>query len=79
MLISSSAIDSFAVTPSDSTDISCEALYVGGGGAIAIKHVSTGATITYSGIPAGTIIPVKLRNGRVMAASTASLIIAMQV
>lgn len=79
MIISSCAVNSAAVTASDSTDVSCEALYIGGAGDVAIKHKSTTATVTYVGVTAGTILPVKLVNGRVMAATTATNIVAMSV
>lgn len=79
MLVSSSAISSVAVTTSDTTRIDCDKLYVGGTGAVAIKHSSTGATVTYSGVPAGTVLDVRLVDGRVMAATTATLIVAMSI
>ena len=77
MLVNASARNSEAVTPSDATVINCDALYVGVTGNIAIKHTATGATITYSNFPAGAYLSVKLINGRVMAATTASSIIAV--
>ena len=79
MIVSSSAINSVAVTPSDSTEVSCEALYIGGDGNVAIKHKADTATVTYTGLTAGMILPVKLVGGRIMAATTATLIIAMSV
>lgn len=77
MLVNASAKNSLAVTASDSTSINCDALYIGVAGNVAIKHVASGATYTYIGLPAGAILPVKLIDGRVMAATTASSIIAM--
>ena len=77
MLVNASARNSEAVTASDSTVINCDALYIGNGGDLAIKHVSSGATITYVGLPAGAILPLKLIDGRVMAATTATSIVAM--
>lgn len=77
MLISQSACNSVAVTPSDSTAVNCNALYIGGTGAVAIKHVDTGATITFTAVPTGMILPVKLVNGRVMAATAATSIVAL--
>lgn len=79
MIISTSAVNSLAVTKSDSTEVDCEALYIGGAGDLVIKHTSTSATVTYSGLTAGTVLPVRLRKGRVMAATTATLIVAMSV
>lgn len=79
MLISATAVNSVAVTASDSTEVSCEALYIGSSGNVAIKHQSTSATVTYIGVPAGSILPLRLRSGRVMAATTAGSIVAMSV
>ena len=63
----------FAVTKSDSTELpqSCCGLYVGGTGDVVVKTES-GLTVTFSAVPAGTILPVAVR--RVMNATTATLI-----
>jgi len=79
MLISACAVHSVAVTKSDSTDVSCEALYIAGTGDVVIKHHAASAAVTYSGVAAGAILPVKLVNGRVMNATTATGIVAMSV
>lgn len=58
------------VTPSDVADLAnapCRALYVGGGGDVTIQDVA-GNTITFAGIPTGTVLPVKAM--RVMATDT---------
>lgn len=44
-----------AVTPSDTTEIFGHALYVGGGGNVAMV-TEGGQTVTFSGVPAGTTI-----------------------
>jgi hypothetical protein len=79
MLISACAVGSFAVTPSDSTVINCEAIYIGGDGNVAIKHRAENTTVTFVGVTAGTILPVKIVGGRIMAATTATNIVALQV
>lgn len=66
-----------AVTPSDSTLVNCRALWVGGAGALALSPDGSTAAVTLSAVPAGTLVPVSLNSGRVMAASTATLIIAL--
>ena len=71
-----SATSSGAVTPSDSTELDFNALYVGGSGDVSIKHEASGATVVYSGIPAGMILPVA--GQRVMAATTATYIVWMK-
>jgi hypothetical protein len=78
MLVSSSATDAFAVTPSDSTDISCEGIYVGTTGNLAIKHKTGSSVVTYVGVASGSILPLRLTNGRIMAATTASNIVALR-
>ena len=67
-----------AVTPSDTTLINCRALWVGGAGAVAIA-TQTGTAVTLSAVPAGTLIPIALDQGRVMSTNTtATLIVALQ-
>ena len=54
------ARDAAAVTPSDSTQISpvARALYVGGAGNIKLV-TEEGTTVTFQGIVAGSVLPVK--------------------
>lgn len=77
--VQASAKHSAAVTPSDTTKLEFKALYVGGGGSVAIRHDFNGSTVTYSNVPAGSILPVASNgpNGQVMAATTATSIVAM--
>lgn len=77
MKVFSSAKTFVAVTPSDSTSVSCKALYIGNTGNVVISAGSTGAGITFVGVPAGLFMPVELQNGRVMAATTATGIVAL--
>ena len=75
------ATGAVAVTPSDSTVLACRALYVGGGGNVAVELGGTatsprsGTTITFTNVPSGTILPVSCY--RVMAATTATSIVAL--
>lgn len=66
-----------AVTPSDSTDLTgTRALFVGGAGNVAVRMVGDpAATVTLTGVVAGTILPVRVT--RVMAATTATNITAL--
>lgn len=67
-----------AVTTSDSTRISCRAIYVGGAGNIALSPDGTTAATTFTAVPVGTILPVTLDQGRIMATNTtATLLIAL--
>ena len=79
MLVSNSASSSVVLTKSDSTSVTCDMLYVGGTGDVHIKHTSGGATVIFSAVPAGTILPVCLKDGRLMAATTATLVTAMSL
>jgi hypothetical protein len=58
--LNSPALDAFAVTPADGADLAqaVRGLYVGGAGAVTIV-TSVGATVTFVGVPAGAIIPIR--------------------
>lgn len=58
-----------AVTPHDSTDLTylTKALYVGGAGNVAAVRAD-GTAVVFSGVPAGTILPIRCR--RVNSTST---------
>jgi len=67
-----------AVTPSDTTIINCRALYVGGAGNVAVKTTSGATAVTFTAPPVGTILPINIDGGQVMATNTtATLIIAL--
>lgn len=63
-----SATSSGAVTKSDSTVLDFNALYVGTGGDVAIKHAEDGAAVTYTNVPSGSVLPVS--GVRVMSTGT---------
>jgi len=72
----SSANDGAAVTKSDSTVVAFDALYVGGAGDVAVT-TPLGSVLTFSAVPAGSIIPI--RCVRVMSTNTtATLIVGMK-
>jgi len=54
------ASDASSVTPSDTTNVSAKALYVGGGGDVAVV-TEDGTTVTFSGVPAGSILPIRVQ------------------
>ncbi len=65
-----------AVTKSDSTVINARALYIGGAGDVAIKCQEGDTAVTFSGVAAGTILPVAA--AIVMSTNTsATLIVAL--
>ena len=64
-----------AVTPSDTTELNCRALYVGTTGNVVLQMPGRSETVTFSNVPAGTFMPVSAR--RVMAATTATNLVAL--
>jgi len=61
------ALDAVAITKSDSTALDIVALYVGTAGDVAVR-TWRGSTITFTSVPAGSILPV--RCDRVMSTNT---------
>lgn len=49
-----------AVTPNDSTVVAFDAFYVGGTGGDVSVITDRNQTVTFTGVPAGTIIPLKI-------------------
>jgi len=65
------------LTPSDSADLAnvAAALWVGGAGNISLD-TPDGTTVLISGIPAGTVLPVRVRRVR-STSTTATLIVGL--
>lgn len=70
----SPAGDGAAITPSDATVVAFDSIYVGGAGNVVVK-TPLGTTLTFTAPPVGTIIPI--RCNRVMAATTATLLVGL--
>jgi len=67
-----------SITTSDTTLVNCRAIYVGGAGDIALSVDPTTAAVTLKAVPVGTVLPISLNGGRVMATNTtATLLIAL--
>jgi hypothetical protein len=67
-----------AVTPSDTTQVKCRAIYVGGAGNVAVKMVPGGTAVTFTAPPVGTILPLEINDGQIMSTNTtATLLIAL--
>lgn len=66
-----------AITPSDTTVVFCRAIYVGGAGDVAVRTVDGATTATFKAPPVGTVLPVAIDGGHVMAATTATLLLAL--
>lgn len=78
MQINAATYGSFkAITPSDSTLLNCRAIYVGGAGSLTISQDGATAGVVITAPPVGTILPIELNQGRVMAATTATLLVAL--
>lgn len=75
--MSDPARGAFAVTKSDSTTFSgVRALYVGGAGDVTVMPVDSTTAVTFSAVPAGSILPVRCT--KVMSTNTtATLIVAL--
>lgn len=65
------------VTASDTTLVNCRAIYVGGAGNLILSPDGTTAGVTFPSVPANTIVPVSLDQGRIMASTTATSLIAL--
>lgn len=65
------------ITPSDSTVLSpgCRGIYVGGLGNVVLIGEGNNTPITFTGVPVGTFMPCGPK--RVMAATTATLLVAL--
>ena len=56
-----SAAYASAVVKSDTTALlATRGLWVGGAGDVAVKMAGDGATVTFLGVPAGTLLPIKV-------------------
>lgn len=69
--VSAPAARGFAITPSDSSDLAAEtrAIYVGGSGNVSLV-LASGDALTFAGLVAGTLLPV--RAARVKATGTSA-------
>jgi hypothetical protein len=72
--MSDTANDFKAVTPSDTATIDrCAALYIGVGGDLVLTNTN-GVAVTFVGVPAGLILPVKARQVRATSTTAASIV-----
>lgn len=72
------AIRASAVNPNDSADLPfvSRALWVGGAGSISVDMAESGSAVVIAGIPAGTLIPIRVRRVRTTG-TTATAIVAL--
>jgi hypothetical protein len=59
--LESPASNAFAITPSDSADLASatRSIFVGGGGNLCVT-MKSGAIVTFNGLMAGSILPVRV-------------------
>jgi hypothetical protein len=69
------ASDGFAITPSDSADlvVAARSIYIGGDGDVSLITTG-GTTLTFTGLLAGTILPVRAQRVRVTGTTASNLI-----
>lgn len=66
--------------PSDTVPTTCRAIYIGGAGNVTVSaSASGGTTQLFTAPPVGSILPIELNQGRLMATgTTATLMILLQ-
>lgn len=62
-----------AVTPSDTLETFAAALYVGGAGNVVVV-TEGGDTVTFTGVPAGTILPIRVKQVRSTSTTATSIV-----
>lgn len=73
MLLNYTPRDAFAVTPDDSTQIRASSLYVGVAGNVAVV-TEDGSTVTFVGVPAGAILPIRCTKVRSTSTTASSIV-----
>ena len=70
---SAPAYDAFAVTPNNSTEIFARSLYVGGAGDVSVQTAG-GTTVTFVGVPAGSLLPIRVQKVRTTGTTATNII-----
>ena len=70
------AKEAFSITPDDSSDLptATKAVYVGNGGDIVIRAVSSSDDVTLRNVPSGSVIAVRLKAVRVTGTTASDLV-----
>ncbi|APX88895.1 hypothetical protein BV394_03420 [Brevirhabdus pacifica] len=73
--LSSPAIDAFAITPDDATDLPeiTRALYIGIGGDLSVV-TKEGGSVTLVNLLAGTVLPIRVRAVRATGSTAQSVV-----
>ena len=76
--LTSPADDFVAVTKSDTANLPfrCRGIYVGGTGDVIVLAQDMVTSVTFTAVPAGTLLPI--RTSRVMNGSTATAMVALK-
>jgi hypothetical protein len=72
MKVFASARNFVAATASDTTAVSCKAIYVGTTGNITLSAGDGTTTVLFTGVPGGSFLPIELQSGRIMATGTSA-------
>lgn len=67
------AYNGFAVTPNNSTEIFARSLYIGGAGDVSVM-MAGGTTLTFVGVQAGTILPVRVQRVRTTGTTATNIV-----
>lgn len=70
--------DATAVTASNTTEISCRALYVGTGGTVSVQMLgydNSNTVVSFTNVPNGSLLPIRVT--KVLTDTTASDIVAL--
>jgi hypothetical protein len=62
-----------AVTPSDTTEIYASALYVGGGGSLAVV-TEGGDTVSFNGVQGGSMLVLRVRQVRATSTTATNIV-----
>jgi hypothetical protein len=73
--LGSPVVAGFAVTPHDTNELPTvtRAVYVGGAGALKVD-MANGDTLTFAGVPAGTLLPFRVKKVHATGTSATSII-----
>lgn len=74
--LESPARNAFAITPNDSTDLTTytRGIYIGSAGDVAVTLAGDTSPVTFVGLLAGTILPVRAKRVLVTGTSAGSLV-----